>query len=214
MNIQHATFDHMAPPQDNYIIHSKQQMRALAAATRQEIVDVLPRMGAVSVAELAAALGRPADSLYYHLRVLTRVGLVLRSGSRAVNGRAQALFRAIAPEMSLSYKFGKQGNANEVNAIIASMLRLGARDFRRSFRSGEVRVSGLSRELWALRTTGRLSRAQIAEVNRYIRRLMQIAAQPGYSGRLYAITVLLIPLDRKGRVRRLTTRLTATPTSS
>ena len=36
----------------------------------------------VSVAELAAARGRPADSLYYHLRVLTRVGLVLGAGTR------------------------------------------------------------------------------------------------------------------------------------
>lgn len=204
----------MAPLQDNYIIHSKQQMRALAAATRQEIVDVLPRMGAVSVAELAEALGRPADSLYYHLRVLTRVGLVLRAGSRAVNGRAQALFRAIAPEMSLAYKFGKQGNTTEVNAIIASMLRLGTRDFRRSLRSGEATVSGPTRELWALRTTGRLSPAQIAEVNRYIRQLMQIAVAPRHTGRLYAITVLLTPLDRKGSVRRLAPRLTATPTSN
>ena len=54
---------HMNGPEDNYIIRSKRQMRALAASTRQEILDVLPRMGTVSVAELATALGRPADAL-------------------------------------------------------------------------------------------------------------------------------------------------------
>jgi DNA-binding transcriptional ArsR family regulator len=181
----------------NYVIRRKRQMRALAASTRQEIVDVLPRMGTVSVAELAATLGRPADSLYYHLRILKRVGLVLGAGYRMLNGRREALFRAVAPEMSLRYELGKKGNGSEVNAIISSMLRLGIRDFSNSFEAGEAAVSGPNRELWALRTTGSLSQNQIAEVNRYIAKLMQIALEPGRNGRLYGITVLLTPLDRR-----------------
>jgi DNA-binding transcriptional ArsR family regulator len=182
---------------DNYIIRSKRQMRALAASTRQEIVDVLPRMGTVSVAELATALRRPADSLYYHLRILKRVGLVLSPGHRMLNGRRESLFRAVAPEMSLRYELGKKGNGTQVNAIIASMLRLGIRDFRNSFETGEASVSGPTRDLWALRTTGWLSQDQVAEVNQYIKNLMQTAAESGRSGRLYAITVVLTPLDRR-----------------
>ena len=76
----------MSRLKDNYIIRDKRQMRALAAATRQEIVDVLPRMGTVSVAELAAALGRPADALYFHLRILKRAGLVRSAGTRPGSG--------------------------------------------------------------------------------------------------------------------------------
>jgi DNA-binding transcriptional ArsR family regulator len=194
-------FNHMNTSRSNYIIRSKRQMRALAAPTRQEIVDVLPGLGTVSVAELATALGRPPDSLYYHLRMLKNVGLVLSAGSRTVNGRPEALFRAVAPELHLAYKFGKQGNASEVNAIIASMLRLGIRDFKRGFQAGEASVSGLHRELWSLRKTGWLSRDQIVEVNHCIRKLMQLTSKPGRKGRLYGITVLLTPLDRKGRAR-------------
>src|SRR5690348_12664421 len=119
----------MSNRQNNYSIRSKQQMRALAAPTRQEIVDALPRLGRVSVAELANALGRPADSLYYHLRVLKHVGLVIDAGRRTINGRPEALFRAVAPQMSLCYKLGDSGNGNAVNPIIASMLRSGIRDF-------------------------------------------------------------------------------------
>src|SRR5580704_15095748 len=107
----------MASTKDNYIIRDKRQMRALAASTRQEIVDVLPRMGTVSVAEIATALRRPADSLYYHLRILKRVGLVLDAGYRMLNGRREALFSAVAPELSLRYELGKKGNGREVNAI-------------------------------------------------------------------------------------------------
>jgi DNA-binding transcriptional ArsR family regulator len=181
----------------NYIIRSKRQMRALAASTRQEIIDVLPRIGTVSVAKLATALGRPADSLYYHLRILRGVGLVRGAGYRTIKGRREALFRAVSPEMSLCYKLGKQGNGSEVNAVIASMLRLGIRDFRNSFESAQARVSGPDRELWALRRTGWLSRNRLVEVNRYMQKLNHVGAEPGSKGRLYAITVVLTPLDRQ-----------------
>ena len=48
-----------------YLIRSEKQLAALTAATRQELVDVLERLGTVSVRELAAALGRPADALNF-----------------------------------------------------------------------------------------------------------------------------------------------------
>ena len=185
----------------NYVIRSKRQMRALAASTRQEIVDVLSRMGTVSVAELATALARPADSLYYHLRILKRVGLVLSAGSRRLAGRSEALFRAVAPELSLCYQLGRKGNGREVNAIIASMLRLGIRDFGESFETAAAAVSGPNRELGGLRVTGWLTQDQIAEVNRHIRTLMQIMATPGRNGRLYAVTVVLTPLSHRSQRR-------------
>jgi DNA-binding transcriptional ArsR family regulator len=187
----------MSIMEDNYIIRIKRQMRALAAPTRQEIVDVLPRMGTVSVAELGEALGRPADALYYHLRILKQVGLVRSAGSRRLNGRRETLFRSIAPEMSLCYELGRKGNGSEVNAIVASMLRLGIRDFRNSFESADAAVSGPNRELWALRKTGWLSQAQVAEVNRSIEKLMQLMAAPDRKGRLYAVSVVFTPLSRR-----------------
>ena len=190
-------FKHMNRTQDNYMIRSRRQMRALAAPTRQEIVDVLPGMGTVSVAELASALGRPPDALYYHLRALKRVGLVLSSGSRTRNGRPEALFRAIAPQMTLCYELGKNGNAAEINPIIASMMRIGTRDFRKAFRAGKAIVSGTDRELWALCNTGWLSQKQVGEVNRYIEKIRAVLLRRPGNGRLYAVTMLLTPLDRQ-----------------
>jgi DNA-binding transcriptional ArsR family regulator len=181
---------------ENYTIRNRKQMRALAASTRQEIVDMLPRMGTVSVAELARALGRPADSLYYHLHVLTNVGLVLSAGSRTRNGRSEALYRAVARELRLWYKLGKGGNGSEIVPIVASMMRLGVRDFRKSFRAGNAAVSGPHRELWALRKTAWLSKRQIAEINRGIGKFLQLTSGTGRNGRLYGVTVLLTPLDR------------------
>jgi len=150
---------------------------------------------------IAAALGRPADSLYFHLRTLQRVGLVRSAGSRPAARRREALFRAVGPELSLAYQPGKKGNTREVIAIIGAMLRLGIRDFRNAFRDADAAVSGPHRELWAARRTAWLSRSQIARVNRYIHKLMREMAAPRREGRLYAVTLVLTPLARSPRTR-------------
>jgi len=191
----------MGRQKHKYIIHRREQMRALAASTRQEILDVLPRMGSVSVAELAAALGRSPDALYYHLRMLKKVGLVLTAGFRDSRGRREELVRSIARDLSLSYRLGKNGNALEVNAIIASMLRLGIRDFARECRTGNAAVSGRKRELWALRSTAWLSGSQLAQLNRSIHDVLKLMTRPGRHGRLYAVSVVLTPITRFPRQR-------------
>ena len=60
-------------------------------------------------------------------------------------------------------------------------------------------VAGGHRELWGLRRVSRLKLPQLAAVNRLIERLRQTTAKPKGRGRLYAITVLLTPLDRGRR---------------
>ena len=183
-------------------IRSEKQLAALAAAARQEIVDVLEQMGTVSVAELAAALGRPADALYFHLRALTRAGLVRSAGSRARPGGREALYCTIAPELKLEYEPRNAGNRKAVSAIVASMLRLANRDFNRSFQPDNVEVSGEHRELWALRKVGRLSPAKLARLNRRIQGLVEEVSAPRGKGRLYAVTVILTPLDHRNNVER------------
>jgi len=184
---------------DRYVITRGPQLRALASSTRQEILDVLARLGVASVAEIAGALGRPADGIYYHLRVLRRVGLVTSPDGRSRGGRPEALFRARAPEMALGYGASPAKNARAVTRIVASMLRLGIRDFRSAFTAGPFRVQGPRRELWALRTTGWLSPAAVGDLNRRIHGITRAAARTRRGQRLYGVTILLTPLDHRAR---------------
>ena len=181
----------------NYTVRSRRQLAVLAAAARQEIVDVLAAMGTVSVAELAAALDRPADSLYFHLRALVRAGLVEQAVYRRHRGRREALFRTVASELFLEYKPQSESNRRGVNAIVSSMLRLGIRDFGRAFEAGNAIVSGPRRELWALRKSARLSLAQIEALNSSIKRVAREFSPSRREGRLYAVTILLTPLDHR-----------------
>ncbi|HZP23745.1 MAG TPA: helix-turn-helix domain-containing protein [Terriglobales bacterium] len=180
-----------------HMIRIAAQLRALASGSRQEIVDVLAELGTVSVAELAATLGRPADALYFHLRRLIRAGLVEQAGHRSRGRRKEALYRTIAPELMLDYQPNTASHRAAITAIVTAMLRLGIRDFGRALGRGDVITSGDHRELWALRRTGRLSMTQIAGVNRAIKRLNRSTTKHGGRGRLYAVTVLLTPLDRQ-----------------
>jgi DNA-binding transcriptional ArsR family regulator len=182
-----------------FIIQDKKQLSALASSARQEIVDVLSQMGIVSIGELAATLGRPADALYYHLRVLKQAGLVLGGGYRGEGIHKEELIQTVSPDLQLQYQPGKGGNSREIAAIVGSMLRLGIRDFHHAFQGGDVQVSGSGRELWALRKTGWLTPEEIMNLNQSIEGLAKAASKPRGQGRLYGITVLLTPLDHRAR---------------
>jgi DNA-binding transcriptional ArsR family regulator len=185
-----------------FVVQDKKHLAALTSSSRQEIVDVLSQMGTVSVGELAATLGRPADALYYHLRVLKQSGLVLRAGYQGQGVHKEELIRTVSSGLKLQYRPGKSGNGKQINAIVGSMLRLGIRDFQHAFQRGEARVSGSGRELWALRKTGWLTPEEIVSLSQSIEALAKAVSKPRGRGRLYGITVLLTPLDHRARASR------------
>lgn len=189
-------------PRSERAISEPAQLRVLASPLRQEILDLLARTGDAQVSEIASLLGRPADSLYYHLRELERVGLVVSSRARSNGSRGEMLFRAAHREPTLLHDASPRGNTRAVASIVASMLRLGIRDFRNASASDGVCTQGPGRELWALRVTGWLDAEQIAGINRRIRSLKDAVARPRSRGKLYAITILLTPLTHRARRKR------------
>jgi predicted transcriptional regulator len=189
----------MSPRPARHVVKTGRQLASLAGAARQEIVDVLAEMGTVSIGEIAAALGRPADALYFHVRALMRAGLVQHAGYRLRGARKEALIRTVAAELILLYDPDSTTNRRAVTAAVSSMLRLGERDFRRAFQRGNVTVAGARRELWALRKVGRLSPQKLARVNQLIKKLAHSVSKADSVGRLYGITVILTPLDHRPR---------------
>ena len=190
----------------NRAIWKPAHLKALASPVRQELLDLLVRAGPVSAAELGRLVQRPADGLYYHLRELKRVGLVSSAGMRDNGGRREELFRAVHREPTLRHDPSPGGNSPAIVAIVSSMLRLGVRDFKKGAASPNVRAHGPRRELWAARTTGWLSPAQLADANRRIRALNKVTGRRSPAGKLYAITILLTPLGHRGRKKQRRSR--------
>jgi DNA-binding transcriptional ArsR family regulator len=185
-----------------YVIRDQRQLKALVSPARQEVVDALAQVGTASASELAATLGKPADALYYHLRALKKSGLVVHAGFRSARRRQEELFRTIAPDLVLHYQPEVRGNRRAVTAIVDSLMRLGARDFKHAFEKRNAAVTGPRRELWAARQIGWLLPAELESVNTSIKRLRAAVSKPRRGGRLYAITVLLTPLEMKPSDRR------------
>jgi len=199
------------PAPRRYVITRHDQLAAIVSPLRQEILDVMARLGVASLAEVAAILGRSADGLYYHVRALLRVGLLRPAGSRRTGGpggRSEALVRAAASEFALRYAGSPPREAKAATAIVGSMMRLGTRDFHRGLLDPGNVLNGPGREVWALRSTGWLSRAEVAGVNRHIRALNEAVRSTGRGKgkRLYAVTILLTPLDRQPRRRAASKR--------
>ena len=186
----------------SYSIVRTDQLAALGSPMRQEIVDAVARVPSASIAAIAAALGRSANGLYYHVRELVRVGLLVPVG----NGRDRdgARYRTVARELFIAYDPSSPVNVARVSAAVGAMMRLGARDFRRGFGAEDVVVGGPRRELWAGRVTGWLTPSAVARVNRLMKQIYRVFhdSRPGSRERSFGMTLVLVPLERRPREGR------------
>ena len=167
------------------IISDRKQIAALASPVRLALIDALEALGPSSVAELAKVVGGRADGLYYHLRILEKRKLIVRS-NEIVDVAARPLFLAYVPDDAR--------NRGAVTRVVAAMLRGALRLFAAAFRPG-VRVKGKRRELWAAQRTAALTKEQIERVNRLLGELLDEFAKHEHAAgeTLYSITFVLAP---------------------
>jgi hypothetical protein len=149
------------------------------------------------VAELAVAMGRPADGLYYHLRQLAGGGLIDEVPLPA--GRAYRTRTRPGRRLSLRYTPGKNANARAVRRVAASIARVSERDFARALGQPETVADGPARELWAARAKGWVGEAELHEINRLLGQVYDVLhrARTAERDRLVAVSWVLAPVDAK-----------------
>ncbi|MEO5625865.1 MAG: helix-turn-helix domain-containing protein [Dokdonella sp.] len=180
------------------VIEDADEIGLLASPARIEIVDTLEAHGsAISVAELAQQLGRPADGLYYHLRQLADGGLI-----EELTGTEGRLYRSrsrTGDRLRLRYRPGDTANAEAVGRVAASVLRVAGRDFARALADPDAVVEGPQRELWAARGKGWVGPAELAEMNRLLSRMMDLLHSPRSARRnkQIALSWVLAPINSK-----------------
>lgn len=184
------------------LIRSRTQLEALSSSLRQELCDVLAESGAASVAELASILGRAPDALYYHLRILEKAGLVTSARRRLPGRKTELVYRPIARDVAIDLEAARRDGSKALCALVGSMLRLGARDYRRAFGHHETVLAGPRRELMVRRKTAWLKPAQVRAMINSIEQLDRDMSRAPKAGRLYAITILFTPLKTSSRQRR------------
>lgn len=182
------------------------QWRALASPVRQELADALEGAGPCPVARLAQLLGRPADALYHHLRVLQRAGLVRVAGRRQVGRHAFAEYELVRRPLLAA----RGPRPQEAERVAGAAQRLAWRDFRRALRAGAGETRGARRTRLGLRLRAWLAADELARANALLDELLALlrAGRPGPGRTPLALGLLLAPLPegRRPRAPRKRTR--------
>ena len=189
---------------DRRAVADPDQIRVLSSAVRQEIVDTLAALGGeAAVSDLADQLGRPADGLYYHLRLLARQGLVEETDGGDRRERRYRLAGEGDAPLRLAYRKGPDGNLPALNAFAQSLLQVAARDFEQALDEGDAVLEGSRRELWTARNKGWVSPGDLEEINALIERINELVSQPSAPGRqrLMTFSFVLAPVHPRPKRR-------------
>lgn len=174
------------------------QLRALASPLRQELLDVLESIGPCGIAELAAPLGRTADALYFHVRRLQKVGLVVEVERRRVDRHTVAIYDV--PGRPLRIDRTKARPA-DLQAVVAGILRLAMRDHRRGLTDPATVTTGQARNHWGGRARGWLDARQLAKANDLLERLVALlrSGRPGRGREPIALSWVLASTPARRR---------------
>jgi DNA-binding transcriptional ArsR family regulator len=183
----------MARGPSKFVIRRAEQLVALASPVRCRIVDALSASGPSSVRQIAARLGRKPESLYYHIRALVDVGLVVSREKRRVGRRAEAVYQLVAPRLIIDPKQRTAAYADALAGTCAALLRLTARNYRAAIDRGDFVLDGARRNLMVRRCIARLDRAGLARLNRYLEGIGDLA-EKREAGQTIALTVVLTQL--------------------
>ncbi|MEZ4589084.1 MAG: helix-turn-helix domain-containing protein [Gemmatimonadales bacterium] len=193
-----------------YPITRRDQLAALASAVRQEIIDTIQAAGPCSAAEIAALMGRPADALYYHIRKLVAVGLLLPVEPRRPNGREEAVYDLVGHPLVLEYPPRRKSEGHPHRALVRSMVSTAERDVAAALVSPTTRQDTALRNLWVGRRHAWLTRRDLKRVNELIDELVEVmtTARDPERGELCTLTLLLAPRRprdaRRGRASTTT----------
>lgn len=187
-------------------VETTAQLRALATPARQEIVDCLSTTGAATVNELAEHLGRPADALYFHIRRLVKVGLVVEVEREKSGRQVTTRYDLSARPLTLKYR---KATKKQVTKVISAANRAGLRDFEQAYEQLADEQKDGQRDLWAGRAKGWLNKEDIVKVNQLLSQIHDILFQGKpetnkrqTNKRLMAFTFLMSPSAPPFRERK------------
>jgi len=77
-------------------LDSSRRLRAITSPLRRMFVDALSALGPASVREVAEKVGKPASTLYYHLRQLEDAGIVREVAERPTGKRPEKVYELVS----------------------------------------------------------------------------------------------------------------------
>lgn len=185
-------------------IRRDDQKRAIASPLRMELIGLFVDREKLSVAEIAERMGRPASAIHYHVGVLLEAGLLLRAGARRDSRRPEALYRPAADLFRMEHSRGKEGAGTPAPVkTMAAAFRMAEREMTAALSDPTVKSSGPHRNIMGARMHARLSKQDLAELNRHLRAIEKMLTKiakthkPSAEDQFVSLTLALLPLRNR-----------------
>lgn len=178
---------------DGFVITRRDQVQVVASPARQEILDTVSAVGPSSIREIAELLGRTRHSLYYHVKALRDVGLLIEETRVRPNGRGEAVYETPSPRMYLDVS---RRNRDLHHETLDAVLRVARRDLRKSFEQRDA-LDTEPRRVWVGRGKGWVTPKTLAEINTHIEAIIDILGRGTRpkDGELHAVTWAHMPVS-------------------
>jgi predicted transcriptional regulator len=117
--------------------------RLMLAPARLDIVEVMRSLGPSSIKEVAAAVGRPATSLYPHFKLLMRIGVVVEEAPRRLAKHVERVFRLAADDFVPDFNGEDRKAVNKAALVTARGIFNSAQHaFRRAAKAQVLQAGG------------------------------------------------------------------------
>ncbi|HWE62688.1 MAG TPA: helix-turn-helix domain-containing protein, partial [Chloroflexota bacterium] len=195
-------------PQPTIEISDLDALKIMSDPLRLRIVDLL-RQAPATVKQLAAAMETAPRSLYYHINLLERHGLIRVVATRLVSGIQEKTYRATAylflyKDLAPAGAPAQPEQLREV--VVSSFFNITAEEIRDSIRAGRIDLDGDATPERALTAEWRLLRLSPAQAASLTARLEALLDEyPSYEGAIdqddgqtYRCLLTLFPTYHRG----------------
>ncbi len=179
-----------------FLVSTVAQMEALASPIRHQIHLAMEMLGPCSVNELAERMGRVPETLYYHVRRLEKVGILVKVGTRDAGTREEAIYQLKAKRLRVDPRQTSPRFLKAMAKGCGSLLRFAQRSFERALEVRAERRTVPKRSLRIEQVAVRLSARNLAVLNDRLDGLQEFLsdADEADDKQMYVITVATAPL--------------------
>ena len=182
------------------------QRSALASPLRLEIICLFTGPEPLAISDMAPLMGRSAGSLYHHVGILERAGLLVRTGTRPKGKRYEALFRPAADRIEMEAQPTEGGRDQLAVKTMAAAFRMAERDLAAALDAGRFTEDGPARNLYATRVHLRASPDLLRKLNKHLKAIEDLLVaeaardtNPSANDQHLSLTLALLPLKGRGR---------------
>ncbi len=184
-------------PRESFFISELRQLDGLRSSSRYRILETLISLGPSTVREIAEHQGLIPESVYYHIKTLIRLGLVVDLGKRPAKRRPESVFQAISSTIRIDPEKRTPRFRRALASFYDAVLRSAGRGLRRALEDDRAERAGPQRNCLTFQVEARLSPQRLQEWNRRVDELCSFMFEDDDEGEVIHMTISAHPLERE-----------------